>query len=166
MIFFTATINSWQNLLENNKIKDLLIDSMSWLVENKKAKINAFVIMPNHIHIIWVSLENGYDIAGRFKSFTGSAIKKYLEENNAAMLANYQSTQSDRSYHIWERRSKSIEINTREIASQKVAYIHQNPLQEKWKLVEIEEDYIYSSAAFYLGENTKYKFLERYEDWI
>lgn len=165
MFFFTATINSWQNLLESDQVKDILIDSMQWLVENKKGKINAFVIMPNHIHILWFPLEENYDIGASFKSFTGLAIKKHLQAHHPKLLANYLSTQHDREYHFWERRSKSIEINNREIASQKLAYIHNNPLQEKWKLVEYEEDYLYSSAAFYLGKETKFTFLERYEDW-
>ena len=49
MYFFTATINSWQNLLSNNNIKKIITDSLAWLTKENKAYIHGFVVMPNHI---------------------------------------------------------------------------------------------------------------------
>jgi REP element-mobilizing transposase RayT len=166
MFFFTATINSWQRLLFNDEIKELLVESMKWLVDNNKAAIHAFVIMPNHIHLVWSQKDETYDLGGSFKSFTGSAIRKHLTSNYPEKLSDYASTQNDREFHFWERRSKNIEVMTRVIASQKVEYIHLNPLQEKWRLVDKEEDYLYSSAAYYLLDDDRFKFLSRYEEWI
>jgi putative transposase len=167
MLFFTATINSWQKLLLDNNLKDIIIHSMTWLVENKKVQIHSFVVMPNHIHVLWTPLEEDFDVGGRFKSFTGSEIRKYLLKKHPLKLSSFISSQRDRVFHFWERRSKSIDIVTREIASQKVDYIHKNPLQERWQLVEKEEDYYYSSASFYLLDDcSKFSFLTRYEDWI
>jgi putative transposase len=34
----------------------VVINSWKYLVENKKIKIYAYVIMPNHIHLIWKML--------------------------------------------------------------------------------------------------------------
>ena len=166
MIFFTATANNWQALFEDNSIKNILINSMEWLVKNNKAKIHAFVIMPNHIHIIWSLLEEDYDVATSFKSYTATMIRKHLIKNDNNKLKTYISTQKDRTYNFWKRRSKSIEIMNRNIADQKIEYIHNNPLQEKWELVDLPEDYYYSSASFYIANKTDFKFLTRYEDWI
>ena len=55
--FYTATILKWQNLLKPDKYKDIIISSLKYLVDNKKIEVYAFVIMPNHIHIIWKMLE-------------------------------------------------------------------------------------------------------------
>ena len=166
MYFFTTTAKDWQNLFEDNEIKVILIESMEWLVVNKKAQIHAFVIMPNHIHLLWTPLDETYDISASFKSFTATMIRKFLVNHNKLKLNLYISTQNDREYQFWKRRSKSIEMQNRIIAAQKVEYIHNNPLQEKWKLVEKPEDYVYSSASYYLSDKSPFYFLTRYEDWI
>lgn len=139
---------------------------MKWLVNNNKVKIHAFVIMPNHIHILWSPLDISYDVAASFKSFTASMIRKYLFKYNKGILNLYISTQNDREFQFWKRRSKSVKMMSRTIAAQKVEYIHKNPLQDKWKLVRFPEYYYYSSASFYLEDKTYFSFLTRYEDWI
>ena len=53
--FFTATNLWWKKLLQPDKYKQIIIDSLKFLVENKRVKVYGFVIMPNHIHN---SLEN------------------------------------------------------------------------------------------------------------
>lgn len=166
MYFFTATAKDWKNLFEDDEIKIILLQSMEWLVTNKKVQIHAFVIMPNHVHILWTHLDETYDIGASFKSFIASMIRKYLVKHNKLKLNLYISTQNDREYQFWKRRSKTIEMQNRIIAVQKVDYIHKNPLQEKWKLAALPEDYQYSSASFYLQDKSRFGFLTRYEDWI
>ena len=51
--FFTATNLNWVKLLEDDEHKKLVISSLKFLSDNKRVKVIAFVIMPNHIHIIW-----------------------------------------------------------------------------------------------------------------
>ena len=51
--FFTATNLEWKKLLKPDKYKDIIISSLRFLVKNKRVKIFAFVIMENHIHLIW-----------------------------------------------------------------------------------------------------------------
>jgi hypothetical protein len=55
----------------------------------------------------------------------------------------------DRKYQIWERNAKSIEIENELIFAQKLEYMHNNPLQEKWKLCKSLIEYKFSSAKFY-----------------
>jgi REP element-mobilizing transposase RayT len=51
--FFTATIQGWKYLLKDDRYKLIIINCLNYLVKNSKVKINAFVIMSNHIHLIW-----------------------------------------------------------------------------------------------------------------
>ena len=51
--FFTATCNNWQLLLQPDKHKQLIMDSLRFLVEDKRIWLYGFVIMPNHIHLLW-----------------------------------------------------------------------------------------------------------------
>ena len=47
--FFTATILDWEKLLAPDKYKDIIIDSLRFLVHANRIKLNAFVVMDNHI---------------------------------------------------------------------------------------------------------------------
>ncbi|WP_369426430.1 hypothetical protein [Pontibacter anaerobius] len=51
--FFTATILEWKHLLKPDKYKQIIVDSLGYLVEQKRVKVYAFVIMPNHLHLLW-----------------------------------------------------------------------------------------------------------------
>lgn len=51
--FFTATILNWNHLLAEDKYKNIILESLLHLHTKRNVKIYAFVIMPNHIHLIW-----------------------------------------------------------------------------------------------------------------
>ena len=51
--FWTATINKWYRLLERDEYKDVIIQSLQYLTDTGKIDVYAFIIMPNHIHLIW-----------------------------------------------------------------------------------------------------------------
>ena len=48
--FWTATINKWQRLLENDEYKNVIVESLEYLSSMGKIDVFAFVIMPNHLH--------------------------------------------------------------------------------------------------------------------
>jgi putative transposase len=51
--FFTATILEWKHLLADDTHKDIIINNLKFLVKEKRIILNAFVIMSNHMHLIW-----------------------------------------------------------------------------------------------------------------
>ena len=51
--FWTDTIKDWKNILLNDDFKLIIINSLKELVERDKIVIYAYVIMPNHIHLVW-----------------------------------------------------------------------------------------------------------------
>lgn len=164
--FFTATINGWKHLLKPNKYKDIIIDSLAFLVKEKRVKIYGFVIMPNHLHIIW-KVQDGikYEHVQRdFLKYTAQRIKFDLVDNHPKVLEMFKSDNKDRKYQIWKYNSLSIELYTESVFVQKLDYIHNNPIQEKWKLAINIEDYKYSSAGFYYSGTYQYDFLTHYMD--
>ena len=70
--FWTATINKWQPLLQRDDYKNVVISSLEYLSSMGKIDVFAFVIMPNHIHLIWrVNEHNGKETAqASFLKFT------------------------------------------------------------------------------------------------
>jgi len=149
--FFTATILEWKPLLKQDDFKDIIIDSLLYLKNEKSIVVYAFVIMPNHIHLIW-QIQDGFKqdkIQLRLLKFTAQKFKfKLLDTGNKA-LEQYRVDAKDREYQFWERNSLSVDLWSPVVFMQKLDYIHNNPLQQKWNLSEFAEDYKYSSARFY-----------------
>ena len=55
----------------------------------------------------------------------------------------------ERNHRFWQRDALAVHLNSKKKIEQKLEYIHLNPLQEKWNLVNRPEDYKWSSAKFY-----------------
>ena len=51
--FFTATILNFEHLLAKDEYKGIFVDSLRFLVNENRIKLFAFVLMSNHIHLIW-----------------------------------------------------------------------------------------------------------------
>lgn len=149
--FFTATNLNWLPVLRNNYHKDILIEALKHRVKNNQLTINAFVIMPNHFHIIW-RIHNGIirqDFQRDLMKFTARSIIKFMFMHDDELLGKLSVQAADRQLQVWERNSLAIELFSEEVFMQKLKYIHNNPLQEKWKLCVNPEEYFYSSAKFY-----------------
>jgi len=83
--FFTATVLEWRHLLKDDVIKEIITGSLRFLVEKKRVTIYSFVIMPNHLHIIW-QMQSGHkrsDVQRDFLKFTSQQIKFYLQKKTS-----------------------------------------------------------------------------------
>ena len=160
--FWTATINKWQRLLEKDEYKDVIIDSLQYFSDKGKVDVFSFVIMPNHIHLIWrVNGPNGKESPqGSFLKCTAHIFKKMLRNEGNEKLATYKVDAANKKYEFWQRDSLAIPLFTRKVAMQKLNYIHNNPLQEHWNLVKDPCDYKYSSARYYELNEKNFAFLK------
>ena len=149
--FSTATILKWYPLLQEDSFKDIIISSLQTLTQRKYLTVYAFVIMPNHFHVIWSENEhnNKESPQASFFKYTGHAFQKRLAIENRSQLEFFNVNKSDRNYQFWQKNHLDIEIFSKEIFDQKLEYIHNNPLQERWKMVAYPVEYKYSSASFY-----------------
>ena len=85
--FFTATNLEWKSLLAQDKYKDIIIESRRFLVKNKRVIIYGFVIMYNHIHIIWQlqagrkreDVQRDFEVHGSTNQerYVGKSFRKY-----------------------------------------------------------------------------------------
>jgi REP element-mobilizing transposase RayT len=163
--FWTATINGWQRLLESDRYKDVVVGSLEYLSKAGKIDVFAFVIMPNHVHLIWrVNEDNGKETSqGSFLKFTAHEFKKMLSKE-AGTLANFAIEASNKSYEFWQRDSLAVRLYTRKVAYQKLDYIHLNPLAEHWQLAADPCDYKYSTARLYERGITEFSFIKDLRD--
>jgi REP element-mobilizing transposase RayT len=157
--FLTITILEWKRLLQPTKYKELIIESLAYFVKEKRAKIFAFCIMDNHIHLIWQA-EDGYtsrDNQHSFTKYTAQKIKYDLSKNHPKVLALFRADAKDRMYQFWERNALAVILYNEPILIQKLNYIHENPV--KAGLCNLPEEYFFSSASFYVDGDLKYSFL-------
>ncbi len=164
--FWTATINNWMKLLMNDRYKDIIINSFRYLSNAGKIDVFAFVIMPNHIHIIWrINAMNGKETAqGSFLKYTAHEFRKLLMRENLAMLSLYAVDSSNKLHEFWQRDSLAIHLYSREVAYQKLDYLHRNPTAKHWQLIDDYLKYTYSSVRFYEPGIKDYDFLKDFRE--
>ena len=96
--FFTASIKGRHKILEEDKYKDIIIDSLRFLVEDKRIVLYSFVIMPDHIHLIWQMqpLIHPQHLQRDFLKYTAQKIKFDLQKINPELLEAFRSDANDR----------------------------------------------------------------------
>lgn len=70
-----------------DRFKDIIIESLSFLTKVGRIQVYGFVIMPNHLHMIWQMLgEHKREAVHRdFLKFTSQQILKHLRNEQSAL---------------------------------------------------------------------------------
>ena len=152
LYFITASIVEWKRLFITYEYAGIPLNSFTWLQEQKRILLFAFVIMPSHLHAI-IKPQNGEigEILQQFGSFTAHEILGKLQDNDQAELLNlFQQKRRDQRHEhsIWQD-IQAKNIYSLDFLWQKMEYIHMNPVAKGWNLVKDRADYAYSSAGYY-----------------
>ena len=135
--FFTV------NLLERKQ--SLLVDHIDLLRESvhkvKRARpfnIDAWVVLPDHMHAVWTLPNGDCDYSGRWRE-----IKKYFSKSlpKTERLSFVRKNKGERG--IWQRRFWEHTIRDERDYRNHIDYVHYNPL--KHGLVNKVADWQYSS---------------------
>jgi putative transposase len=147
--FWTATIHKWYHLLEKDENKRILLDSLKFLSDKGLVTVYAFVIMPNHIHLIWQpnKLNGKESPVGSFLKFTAHKLLTQLKNENKD--SRYLVDIVNKKHEIWQRDPLATELFSFAVAKQKLNYVHYNPNSGKWNLAKDDISYEFSSARFY-----------------
>jgi len=160
--FYTATILDWKYLLDSDFNKNIIINSLQYLTKSKIVKVYAFVIMSNHIHLIWQPMHpyTPQKLQHIFLKYTAQQMKFGLISSGSIFLKKFRVNLKDREYQFWKRNSLSIEIFSEKVFLQKLNYIHQNPVRAR--MVYNSIDYYFSSANFYENNIDPFGILTNY----
>jgi REP element-mobilizing transposase RayT len=157
--FITVTCLEWKAVLKEDRFKDIIVDSLRFLTNEKRIIVYGFVIMINHFHLVWqINGDHSRDDVQRdFLRYTGQQILKYLRNESSPLLPMLLVNAKDRKYQVWERNSLSIPVWSQKAIWDKLNYIHNNPV--KAGLCKYPEEYKYSSAQFYFKQERNWDFL-------
>jgi REP element-mobilizing transposase RayT len=156
LYFITTSAVQRAHVFRRDVIKRILVDSLNTGRILGQYELFAFVIMPNHVHLILRCLNDCTpgDAVREYKKATSSLIlRQYEAEGNQAALdfcAAAVKAKKKQQYAVWEDEYEAKNVFSPAFLRQKMDYIHNNPLQPHWGLVERPEDYVWSSAHFYL----------------
>lgn len=157
LYFVTGTIIHWLKLFEQECYSDIIFQSMEWHRINNRMKLFAFVIMPDHLH--WISIPiNPLSISDNIQSFASYTAHQILRKaklmgHERYLLIFVENAHPWKSHKIWMN-FQAKNIVTENFLSQKMEYIHNNPVEMGWCSSEDRSDYQYSTACFYdLGKN-------------
>ena len=136
-------------LLTKERSCQWVVDGISLSRERNPFDLWAWVIMPEHIHLVLYP-HGGTKIASILRTLKQSVSKRainWLEENAAEYLPVIEDTQPNgkRAYRFWQR-GGGYDRNLRSVRDihEKISYVHQNPVTRG--LVLRPEGHLWSSA--------------------
>lgn len=158
LYFVSTTAVQHAHIFQRDVIKRILVDGLYHLHVVDRTALYAFVIMPNHVHFIIRCQDDNplKDVVRDFKANMARLIVwQYGAEKNQKVLdflAAAVTRPERQTYKVWEDGYNAKDVFSVDFLRQKMEYIHNNPIQPHWQLVEHAEDYVWSSARFYLLE--------------
>lgn len=153
-----ATVN-WIEVFTRNVYRDILVDSLKYCQEEKGLILYAWCIMPNHVHLIIGTMDKKLqDIMRDFKAFTSRKLREEIEvcpeeSRKEWMLWMFKraglKNGRNQDWQLWQQNNHPIEIYTSKVISQKLEYLHNNPVKAGY--IDNAENWLYSSARNYSG---------------
>jgi REP element-mobilizing transposase RayT len=174
LYFVSFAVVGWLDVFTRNEYKDILIESLKFCQKEKGLEIIAWCIMTNHVHLIFRSVKGQKPelLLGDFKRFTSRKLIKAIQENpkesrKENLLSEFSKAANQSSnvknYQFWRHDNKPIELWSNKVIEEKLNYIHNNPVEAG--IVFKPEDYRYSSAVDYAGENGMIENLVLYRNY-
>ena len=173
----TATVMGWKHVFIKKTYLDKTIESLIFFQDKKDVMTAGYCIMPNHFHWVFKLPKRNQNIAKvirTFKSYIATQVLKGLKiestkgeaslykpfkcspnvtRETAEQLLRYFAQLAenvpDQSHRFWQQDSDLKIVESVDFLKQKLEYIHNNPVQPQWNLVENPSDYQYSSCRFY-----------------
>ena len=160
LYFVTTTVVGRKRILTESPIARIVLESLKYLRRAERIRLYAYVVMPDHLHLIVLPLQRGEkeqtisDLMRDFKKFTSKRIIEELTETGKTALLDFFSRSArghkGQSYKVWQDGFFDENICSQDFLNQKIQYIHHNPVRKG--MVADPEEYVYSSAKSFVCE--------------
>jgi len=157
MVYFvTFSVVDWLPVFVTQPAFKIVADSLNYCHAQKGLRVNAYVIMPTHIHAIVFDkrfdtklLE---DTITDFRKFTGRKLCDYCQQHMPACFAETfrHAAGDDRQRRFWQPSRHPVQIESESFWQIKFNYLHENPCRKG--LVVRASEWRFSSASYWLSE--------------
>jgi len=143
--FFTLVTEKRQAIFSGEKQINLLRESFKKVMQKYPFKIDAIVLLPDHLHCIWTLPENDHDYSTRWRLIKTGFSKHHAEFHK--LQAN-QARQRKNQQAIWQHRFWEHTIRNEQDYQNHIDYIHYNPVKHGY--VNQASAWPYSSLQQYI----------------
>ena len=152
--FLTFSIIEWLPVFITAEACLIITNSLNYCHKHKQLRINAFVIMPTHLHFILFDAD--FD-TGRLRQtlmdmrkYTGRQLAAYCDRHMPTAFGQTlrQTKRADRTRQFWQQSRHPVAIDSHAFWRTKIDYLHDNPRRKG--LVTDVTYWRFSSAAYWL----------------
>ena len=154
--YLTFTVVYWLPVFVSAEPCLIFTESLNYCQQNKNLRINAFVIMPTHTHIIVFDADFDNERLNKtitaMRQFTGRQLANYCHEKMPSVYGQVIGAppRKDRANQFWQQSKHPVAIWSEDFWRTKFDYLHDNPRRKG--LVHEAADWRFSSAAYWLRE--------------
>jgi REP element-mobilizing transposase RayT len=155
LFYVTFAVVDWLTVFVAESSCKIITESLNFCHQRKGLRINAYVIMPTHLHAICFheryqarALE---EVLTDFRKFTGRRLADHAAVHSPACFSDVfrQRAGEDRERRFWQPTRHPVQIETLSFWQAKLDYLHANPCRKG--LVRLPEEWRFSSAAYWLA---------------
>jgi len=154
--FVTFSVVEWLPIFIAEKSCQIVAESLNYCHREKSLRVNAYVIMPTHLHAIVFDAdfksERLKDALTNFRKFTGRRLADFCDMYMPCCFRTTLRDKAldDRDRRVWQPSKHPEAIFSELFWMQKLDYLHDNPRRKG--LVTRAEHWRFSSAAYLLSD--------------
>ena len=152
--FLTFSCYQRRHFLARDRTRRYVIEALESARERFQFHLWAYVIMPNHVHLLVFPLEEEYDMAKietAVKLSVSRRAMNYLRKHNPDGLRLLETGQRYTPHRFWQQgNGYDQNVDSREAVFEIVKYIHDNPVRVG--LCDKPEEWYCSSAGEWIEE--------------
>ena len=156
LFFVTFSVVEWLPVFVSQKALKIVTNSLNFCHRKKGLRINAYVIMPTHLHaILFHQSFDAKELEGvvtDFRKFTGRQLCDFCAQHMPTCFSETfrKAAGDDRERRFWQPSRHPEQIETESFWQIKFDYLHENPCRKG--LVVRVSDWRFSSASYWLSE--------------
>ena len=132
--FFTVVTNRRIKIFKKPSNVQLLREAFKYVNDRHPFKIDAFVILPDHLHCIWTLPHEDADFSKRWRLIKSYFSRKFdlvdwIDKENPTVRLDSASRSKKKEKPIWQRRFWEHLIRNDEDFRKHIEYIHFNPVR-------------------------------------
>jgi REP element-mobilizing transposase RayT len=157
-LFITAVTKDRLPVFRTDAIKVVTCKALEEARNSGRFLIFAYVIMPDHLHLLTDCPNTSADVLRYVKGLTGRRVIDYLKEHgyqSSLAKLRHQQWKRKHTHSLWQQEKNVLSIFSESMLMQKVNYIHLNPVRAE--MCDAPVDYRWSSARFWRRLQTDYE---------